>query len=98
MDGARLLRWESGEKFVSENSPPYPDILLYDISANPLSFHEYVARLKGQFPAMPVILFADELDPETVTRGIAAGATAFVDTSELISQFHGICETAVACL
>jgi DNA-binding NarL/FixJ family response regulator len=81
--------------FIGEYGTSPPDAVLYALSTDPLDFHLQADRIRAVYPEVPVIVYGEDLDSESIVRGTAAGVSVVVDTAGLQSGLREILEAVL---
>jgi CheY-like chemotaxis protein len=80
-DGEQALAYLNGEgQFADRQAHPFPDLVLLDISLPGIDGFEVLAwiRARPEFSSLPVFVWTDSGDRETLDRATRAGANRFV--------------------
>lgn len=80
-DGEQALAYLKGEsQFADRHAHPFPDLILLDISLPGIDGFEVLGwiRARPEFSALPVFVWTDSGDRETLDRATRAGANRFV--------------------
>ena len=83
-DGKEAVAYLQREgPFADRQAHPFPDLILLDSSLPGMDGFELLAWIRGhpEFKALPVFVWTDSADRETLDRATRAGANRFVPKS-----------------